>query len=65
MRTKRRIGTLIVATAVLGWHADTGLSQSPIVRQCYRIQGIDPIEACTICMWTCLGEGYTCCTFSG
>jgi hypothetical protein len=62
MRAKRRlVTTLAIAAGLLGWRADTGSSQLPQVQQCYRYRDLDPIDACSICMSRCLGDGYKCC----
>ena len=61
MRTKRRLAiTLLITAGLLGWRPDTGSTQIPL-QQCYRYRDVDPLDACSICMRTCLGDGYKCC----
>lgn len=35
-----------------------------LIRQCYRRPN-EPLDGCTICVGTCLGEGYLCCEYHG
>jgi hypothetical protein len=67
MRTKRKlVTTLMIAAGLFGWRAVTGLSQLVTLQQCYRNRDLDPLDACSICMLRCLGDGYKCCViFSG
>jgi|1186.fasta_scaffold396405_2 hypothetical protein len=55
---------LAVIAAVCGTLAsggEAGSGQAILVQQCYRYRDLDPIDACSICMSRCLGEGYKCC----
>jgi hypothetical protein len=62
MSTRSKLVTaLAIAGATLGFRVEAGSGQIPQIRQCYRIQDVDPIDACSICMNRCLGDGYKCC----
>ena len=55
------VTALAVVGGILGFGVEAGSGQIPQIRQCYRFQDLDPIDACSICMGRCLGEGYKCC----
>lgn len=62
MSTRSKLVTILaVAGGMLGFGVEAGSGQMPPIQQCYRIQDVDPIDACSICMNRCLGDGYKCC----
>ena len=55
------VAVMTVICGTLGFAADAGSGQALPIQQCYRVRDLDPIDACSMCMGRCLGDGYKCC----